>query len=453
MYQRRVRSRADIKSGFYAAAPPPLSDLRKHVVERQGHGGHDGADDDAEDRDHQRFDQLYQARHGGVDLFLVEIGDLGQHLVEGAGLLADVDHLYHHRREDLGLGQRLAHGLALFDALPHRHDGVLDDGVAGGLGGDFEAVEDRHARGGQGGEGAAEACHRDLAQQHADHRDLEQRAIDDPAAAVGLVPPGHAEAGGDDDGDDEDEVAADDVAGPHYDAGDQRQLAAQAGEQLGEDRDHLPQDDEDHEGGDDDDRHRVDQRRFHLALQLDRLLDVGRQALQDDVQDAARLARRDHVDVEVVEGLRMFPHRLGERRAGLDVGAHGMDHRLEGAVLLLIAEDLQALHQRQAGVEHDRELAGEDGDALLADAARDPGQQLDLAPLLADRRDLDLLAPQHGDRRRLGVGQQLALLRLTGPRATFPNETGHREAPPDVSPADVLRLMFSGRRSAFPAAS
>ena len=53
--------------------------------------------------------------------------------------------------------------------------------------------------------------------------------------------------------------------------------------------------------------------------------------------------------------------------------AHLADDRLEGAVLLLVAEDLQALDERQAGVEHHRELAGEDGDALGADAARDGG--------------------------------------------------------------------------------
>ena len=62
-----------------------------------------------------------------------------------------------------------------------------------------------------------------------------------------------------------------------------------------------------------------------------------------------------------------------------------MDDLLEGAALLLIAEDLQALDERQAGVEHDRELAGEDRHPLRADAARQARQELDLAPLLADR--------------------------------------------------------------------
>ena len=38
---------------------------------------------------------------GLVDLVLVEVGDLGEHRLERAGLLADGDHLHDHRREDV----------------------------------------------------------------------------------------------------------------------------------------------------------------------------------------------------------------------------------------------------------------------------------------------------------------------------------------------------------------
>jgi hypothetical protein len=40
-------------------------------------------------------------RHRDVDLFFVEVGDLVEHGVERAGLLADGDHLHHHRGEHL----------------------------------------------------------------------------------------------------------------------------------------------------------------------------------------------------------------------------------------------------------------------------------------------------------------------------------------------------------------
>jgi hypothetical protein len=80
-----------------------------------------------------------------VDLVLVEVGDLLQHGVHGAGLLADADHLHDHRREDAGLGERAGHVLALADLLPRVVDGAHDDLVAGGLGDDVERVEDGHA--------------------------------------------------------------------------------------------------------------------------------------------------------------------------------------------------------------------------------------------------------------------------------------------------------------------
>ena len=63
---------------------------------------------------------LIEAGDRDVDLVLVEVGDLVEHRVERAGLLADADHLHDHRREDLGLRQRLGDGLAVLDALARR---------------------------------------------------------------------------------------------------------------------------------------------------------------------------------------------------------------------------------------------------------------------------------------------------------------------------------------------
>ena len=51
-----------------------------------------------------------------VDLFLVELGDLVEHRVERARLLADADHLDDHRREDLRLAERLGDRAARLDA-------------------------------------------------------------------------------------------------------------------------------------------------------------------------------------------------------------------------------------------------------------------------------------------------------------------------------------------------
>ena len=117
------------------------------------------------------------------------------------------------------------------------------------------------------------------------------------------------------------------VAQRDDDARRQRQLGAKAGEQVGERRNDLPQNDADHDRGDDDDRDRVDHRGLDLALQLDGLLDVGRQALQNRVENTARLAGGDHVGEQRVERFGVLLHRIGQRRAALDVGARREDDR------------------------------------------------------------------------------------------------------------------------------
>ena len=199
----------------------------------------------------------------------------------------------------------------------------------------------------------------------------------------------------------------------------------------GEGRDDLPQDDRDDDAGDGDDRDRVDHGALDLGLELHRLLDVGGQALQDGVEDAARLAGRDHVGEEVVEGLGVLAHGVGQAGAALHVHAGLLQDLGEGLVVLLAAQDLQALHEGQAGVDHDGELAGEDGEILGGDAAAQLGQG-DLLALLLDRGDEDLLAAEQGHDGFLVVGHALAGDGLAFPRLALPDESGHR--PPSVAP-------------------
>ena len=83
---------------------------------------------------------------------------------------------------------------------------------------------------------------------------------------------------------------------------------------------------------------------------------------------------RDHVGEEVVEDLGVLAHGVGEAGAALDVHPGLLQDLREGLVLLLAAQDLEALHERQAGVDHDRELAGEDREVLGGHAAAELGQ-------------------------------------------------------------------------------
>jgi hypothetical protein len=80
---------------------------------------------------------------------------------------------------------------------------------------------------------------------------------------------------------------------------------------------------------------------------------------------------------------RILAHGIGQRGAAFDGGADAEQRFLKGRVLLVGAENLQALHQRQAGVDHDRELAEEHRHFLdldLAAAERGHGKFLALLP-------------------------------------------------------------------------
>ena len=67
---------------------------------RQVHGDDDDADHEADADHHDRLDDRGQRLDRRVDLVLVEVRDLGEHLLELTGLLADLHHLRDHRRED-----------------------------------------------------------------------------------------------------------------------------------------------------------------------------------------------------------------------------------------------------------------------------------------------------------------------------------------------------------------
>ena len=122
----------------------------------------------------------------------------------------------------------------------------------------------------------------------------------------------------------------------------------------------------DHHG----DRHdgdRVDHGPLDLLLQLHRLFDVRRQPVQDGVEDAAHLAGGHQVDVEVVKTLGCLSSASAKVEPPSTLSLDLDQDLLEVSCFLLPGEDVQALHQRQPGVDHGGELAGEDDDVPLGD--------------------------------------------------------------------------------------
>ena len=69
------------------------------------------------------------------------------------------------------------------------------------------------------------------------------------------------------------------------------------GKQRGKNGNHLPKQQEDDAARDEHHGDRVNQRRLHGALELDRFLNVAREALQNGVENAAGLACFHHVAV------------------------------------------------------------------------------------------------------------------------------------------------------------
>ena len=111
---------------------------------------------------------------------------------------------------------------------------------------------------------------------------------------------------------------------------------------------------------------RVDGCGLDLSGEFDRLLAVSGKPLQSRVEDAAGFACGNQIREQRVERSRVLPHGVG-KRTSFDVGACLKDDGSKIPVWLLRAKHLEALHERQACINHDRELARKNG-RLFADA-------------------------------------------------------------------------------------
>ena len=87
---------------------------------------------DAEEDDHDRLEQRGHRVDCIIDFIVVGFGNLQQHLVELARLLADVDHVHDDVVEDPALPQRLGDALALADGHRVGHVEARVGRLAGG---------------------------------------------------------------------------------------------------------------------------------------------------------------------------------------------------------------------------------------------------------------------------------------------------------------------------------
>src|SRR5215470_16666924 len=376
--------------------------------DRQVHCDHESSDDHAQEDDHDRLEQRGERGDRGVDFVVVEVGDLGEHLVERARVLADVDHVDDHRRKHGAPPERLREGAAGGDRGPGLHHGSLDDPIAGRARGDEQPLEDRDAGRDERPERPREARDGNFADEHADDRYLQEESIDHVAAVLSVVVAlervDHAGAHAHH----EQDVLLREFRQPHHDHRRQRQVGAEPLEHLRERRD-----DEDHHEHDDqhrhaDDRDRIHHSALHLALELGRLLDVARQALQDDVEHTAGLADLEHVGEEIVEDLGILAERLGQGRAAFDLARDLAGDVAQSLRIALLRENRQALGDRETGVHHGGELPGVDREILVPDLAADLLDAGRLDQTLLDRGRDDAPGAQRHDGRGSVVRFDLA---------------------------------------------
>ena len=169
-------------------------------------------------------------------------------------------------------------------------------------------------------------------------------------------------------------------------------IGAEALEQGLELRNDVDQQDRRHDDGDDDDGGRIEQGLLDLLLDGLGLFFVGGDLVEQRLERAGLLAGRHEAHEQVVEVVRVLRERFCERGTAFDVALDREDQLLHGRVLVTGADDVERLHERDAGGHHRGELAREDGDV----ARRDLALLAEQHALLAHARRHDALAAQLG---------------------------------------------------------
>src|SRR3954447_25243546 len=349
-----------------------LFDQAEHLEHRQVHRDHDDADHEPNQDHHQRLDDRRQRLDRRVDLVLVEVGDLAEHLLELSGLLADLHHLAHHRREDRVVDERLRDRDAFADLRTNVAERLLDHPVPRTLAGDLEGLDDVHTRGDESRERAREPRHRHLEDHGPDlHRDLQLELIPLLTAGVGLLVLAQPEDQRTQDGEDDVVLLAQQIGDVDDVLRQCRKLTSELAEDLHEDRHEEHEQAGEHQGREDEHHRRIEHRSLDAAFDLCGLLDLVRDAIEDLVQDSRGLTRLDHRDEEAVEDLRMAAHRLREEEATLDAGAQLWDKGGEVEVVGLLLEDDERREDVEARLDHRLELTREDLQGLRLDLLED----------------------------------------------------------------------------------
>src|SRR5659263_62056 len=152
-------------------------DATRHFEDGQVQGDEDPADHAAHDDHQDGVDGIGQVVRRGIDLGLVERGDLSQHGLQGTRLLTDRRHLDNHGGEELRLSHGCAECGATLDGVDDPVDGRRNDAVAHRSAYHLQTADQWNAGAEQGRQRVSEASHGGLQDERADDRRLKSYIV------------------------------------------------------------------------------------------------------------------------------------------------------------------------------------------------------------------------------------------------------------------------------------
>src|SRR5271169_406186 len=150
---------------------------------RREQGDDDEADDKTEDDDHDGFEHADQRADQNVHVAVIVVGYLDEHLIEIAGLFADVDHVDDDGVANLGGAERVGHRFAFADGVVNFGESAGIDFVTAGFLGDVDRIKNRHAGADESAERSREAGDGQLADDAAHDRDAQLDRVQYVSAA------------------------------------------------------------------------------------------------------------------------------------------------------------------------------------------------------------------------------------------------------------------------------
>jgi hypothetical protein len=146
------------------------------------------------------------------------------------------------------------------------------------------------------------------------------------------------------------------------------QLGTKGGEDFLESRHHEHHDDCHHDERDDQHRRRIHQRRLDLALDGFGFFQIGRQAVENVLQNTGGFGSLDEIAVQRVEVVGVLAKSRAQGSPCLDIGADLVQQPCNAGVGVAAADDIEGLQQWHTGFHHGGQLSGKESDVFRADA-------------------------------------------------------------------------------------